>query len=509
MVGDRHPRGSTTPGERGPTDARICAAVAGGDHSLVAILWGRYADGVHVSATRLVGVEGATDVVAETFARSLRALMRRGRTGTYPELLDALLEQVAAEYAVLPGPMVSGTGPLAISGPAEKVSATSASGRPVVAAWRTLSRVDRQALWSAELDHQPSEHGAAPRYRNERLAYLTAGARDRLRWALARASVTSSTPLACRRRRRDLPGYVRGSLPRARRASLERHLIRCPTCPQVASDLAFVGRTLRRDVSVRPVRSGALRFGRTRGRLVPGASMRAPAQVAALERRKRLPVLVAAGAVLAIVAATVVAGQLLTSRTTLVDETTPTVATGLPSAPARPSEPTTTPGFKAGVVAPTTPPARKATTSPPRPSKPARTSSAAAAPTYGPVAPAVDPAPVTPAPTTPPAPTSSDGPSPDPPIQRTTTFSVTTDDTGTVAVAVSNGWTITEASSSDLGVPSGLNSSVVVFAVPEGGGPHVITIIAQAASSVVSGTATLTYARVGTTEVETQTQPLA
>jgi RNA polymerase sigma factor (sigma-70 family) len=231
------------------TDDSLADAVRDGDREAFGDLYVRYSPVAHRFACRLLGsVQGADDVVSESFAKVLNRLLAGGgpttafRSYLLTTIRTTLYKQLAADRMVdrqveLSEPSEPQTDPLM-----DQLDAGFA-----VRAFHTLSQRWQSVLWHLEVEDKSTATVASLLgIHPNAVAALVFRARDALRVAYLQMHVNTDVRDGCRESALNLAAWLCGRLHRAQRTRVEQHLDGCDRCTCAAAELSELVAQLRR-----------------------------------------------------------------------------------------------------------------------------------------------------------------------------------------------------------------------------------------------------------------------
>lgn len=233
-----------------PADLALVADVRGGQRDAFAELYRRYYGPALRFALSLTGGDEAQaqDVVAEAFARVLRATAQGGGSTVafWPYLLAAIRREYLAELRRSGRvDLVDDADELDSPAPAEDEQVVGVGDPLVVSAFRRLPARWRAVLWHVEIQgDKPADLAELMGISPNAVAALASRAREGLRQEYLQERVVRPRP-ECRPYASRLARLVRGGLTRRERRRLEGHLDRCTTCAQAHSELASLNERLR------------------------------------------------------------------------------------------------------------------------------------------------------------------------------------------------------------------------------------------------------------------------
>lgn len=337
------------------TEAQLLALARDGDSDAFGELWVRH-EPVALGVARRISPTDPDDLVAEAFARVLRALRAgKGPTDDFRAYLCQTVRACSVDHfrrsriqtVTIDDVDLPGVGPEPDPGDEPEAARR---------AWEQLSKPQRWLLWASAVEgYTVAEMAEKLDARPGTVAVWLFRARERLSAAFLEGHVQPSADATCQTHRARFVPYLRGTLGTKRRLATEAHLDACPDCAAALAAAYAVNHKLR--VVIWPVLPAAAVLGLDLAH--------APHLGTWLSWQHTLgPLATAKGAVAGAAAATVAAAA-VTTAIVVTNPGTPPVAAqvrppshGVPSASystardqARPAPATLTPSASAATTA--------------------------------------------------------------------------------------------------------------------------------------------------------------
>jgi len=236
------------------SDPELIAGVRAGDTEAFAVLYARHAE----AATRVARAytntaADAEDVVAESFARVLRAL----RAGDGPDLAFRAylftivrrtgLDVVAKGKRTRPSDTLEPfEAALGHDAPSDQMALEGFERSLVADAFRSLPERWQAVLWYTEVEKKsPKDIAPVLGLTANGVAALAYRAREALRQAYLQHHLGSTMDEACRDAAPHLGALVRGGLSQRERARVDAHVTTCERCTLLVAELADVNHGMR------------------------------------------------------------------------------------------------------------------------------------------------------------------------------------------------------------------------------------------------------------------------
>ena len=234
------------PGDDGPSDADLVAAVRAGSTDAYGLLYRRHVAAARAAARQLTGCAAERDdLVAEAFLKLFTALRAGGGPDTaFRAYLLTVLRRIRYDrtHADRRVELSDDMGRYDPGVPWEDTAVAGLDARLAAEAFTRLPARWQAVLWHTEVEQQPpaavaarlglSANGAAA------LAYR---AREGLRQAYLQEHVADRPGGAHRDTVGRLGAWARGGLTERHRAQVDAHLASCTSCRALAAELTEVG----------------------------------------------------------------------------------------------------------------------------------------------------------------------------------------------------------------------------------------------------------------------------
>ncbi|PPK68903.1 sigma-70 family RNA polymerase sigma factor [Actinokineospora auranticolor] len=222
-----------------PSDTSLAARARAGDSEAFALLYDRYRESVARFLTRLTGDPHlAEDLTQEAFVSAMRNLRSLRRPGRFRPWLFTIAHRGALDHIRRGGPVLLPDLPELAAGDASPEDAADAN-EATRLVWDAAASLEPRQLAVLELtlrdEVTTAELAGALEVRTAHAAVLAHRARSALGHAV-RLLLLARNPRHCERLANLVPARPQ-RLSRAQRASVDRHLRRCPNCRALASRL--------------------------------------------------------------------------------------------------------------------------------------------------------------------------------------------------------------------------------------------------------------------------------
>jgi RNA polymerase sigma factor (sigma-70 family) len=241
------------PGDGGPGDAELVAAVRAGATDAYGLLYRRHVGSARALARQLTGCPAERDdLVAEAFLKLFTVLRAGGGPDTaFRAYLLTVLRRIRYDrtHADRRVELSDDMGRYDPGVPWEDTAVAGLESRLAAGAFTRLPARWQVVLWHTEVE-QESPAEVAPRLglTPNGAAALAYRAREGLRQAYLQEHLADGTPGGHRETVGRLGAWARGGLTDRGRAQVDAHLATCPACRALAAELADVGGGLCRSV---------------------------------------------------------------------------------------------------------------------------------------------------------------------------------------------------------------------------------------------------------------------
>ena len=265
------------------SDPELIAGVRAGDGIAFGVLYERHVDAARKVAAQYTNSHSdVDDVVAESFARVLRALQR----GDGPDLafrayLFTIVRRTGLDVInrgnrARPGDDMSQyESALGYEAPSDEGALAGFEHGIVADAFKSLPERWQAVLWYTEVEKKsPKEIAPLLGLTANGVAALAYRAREALRQAYLQQHLSAAQSLECLAASAQLGAYVRGGLAKREHGKVEAHVSSCDQCAALVGELEDVNRGMRGIIA--PLILGVLGMGALEGGLPIGGAF-APA----------------------------------------------------------------------------------------------------------------------------------------------------------------------------------------------------------------------------------------
>ncbi|HEV2088753.1 MAG TPA: sigma-70 family RNA polymerase sigma factor, partial [Cryptosporangiaceae bacterium] len=233
-----------------PTDAKLIAAVRGGDTDAYALLYLRHSDAARRLARILArNSSDADDLVAEAFTKLLGVLKSGGgpdlafRRYLLTSLRNTFYDRVRRDRKIqlTDDPAAHDRGEEFVDPSVQKLERKLAA-----RAFARLPERWQAVLWHTEVEGEaPAKVAPIVGLTPNGVSALAYRARERLRQAYLQEHLTESTSKSCRWTTERLGARVRGGLSDRDQAKVDQHLEECARCRALWAELGEINTSLR------------------------------------------------------------------------------------------------------------------------------------------------------------------------------------------------------------------------------------------------------------------------